>query len=94
MVAVLAASPALSAGDKRQLNDVSKGIASLSNKLGMGEVGSDVLARVGQLVDCIASRDFNSATAIQSEFTLSIWDTQKEWIKPLKILIMLSKKGY
>jgi len=94
LVAALAASPALSAGDKRQLNDVTKGIAALSNKLGLGEVGPDVLARVGQFADCCFNRDFASATAIQSEFTLSIWDTQKEWIKPLKLLIMLGKKGF
>eukprot|EP00624_Nannochloropsis_granulata_P001631 evm.model.NODE_18033_length_94466_cov_20.978998.19 len=93
LVAALAASPALSAGDKRQLNDVTKGITALSNKLGLGEVGPDVLVRVGQFADCCFNRDFASATAIQSEFTLSIWDTQKEWIRPLKLLIMLGKKG-
>ncbi|GAB5032925.1 secretory protein sec31 [Nannochloropsis oceanica] len=94
LVSALAASSALSAGDKRQLNDVTKGIAALSNKLGLGEVGPDVLVRVGQFADCCFNRDFASATAIQSEFTLSIWDTQKEWIKPLKLLIMLGKKGF
>ncbi len=94
LVAMMAASPALTAGDKRQLNDVTKGVAALSNKLGLGEVGPDVLARVGQFADCVGARDFATAGAIQSEFTLSIWDTQKEWIKPLKVLIMLGKKGF
>jgi len=79
-------------GDKRQLAEVSKSITSLGGKLAAGEVPPDVPPKIGEFLGAIQSRDFPRASAIQQDFASTIWDQHKDWVKGLKILIMLSKK--
>ena len=85
-------SPTLTAGDKRQLGEVTKAITALGQKLAGGEVPVDVPPKIGELLGALQARDFGAASAIQQDFASTIWDQHKEWVKGLKILIMLSKK--
>lgn len=92
IVQQLSASPTLSAGDKRQLGDVNKALTVLFQKLSARELPADVPNKLLEFVTSLQAREFKRAGDIQQEFVQTIWDQHKEWVKPLKVLVMLVKK--
>eukprot|EP01041_Mallomonas_annulata_P003398 gene3398-6750_t len=91
IVSIVAGSPTMTPGDKRQLAMVSSCIAILREKAGVGEVGPEIQEQLDQLVLAMNSRNFIAANAIQTALATTAWGQHKEWIKGLKATTITSQ---
>jgi hypothetical protein len=78
--------------EKRQLAMVSTAYNNLLEKINTNEVSADVMNKIAQLVSELNSRNFVAANAIQTNLANTEWNSHKEWIKGVKILIQLASK--
>jgi len=87
-----AISAAASAAEKRQLPMIQSAYQVLVKMAEGNEVSADVMAKIGQLVNDLSSRNFNGATAVQTDLANTVWAQHNGWIKGMKILIQLASK--
>jgi hypothetical protein len=92
IIDALNAQPHFTAGDKRQLGEISKAVGVLAQKLGSGELSGAVAPKILTFVQAVQTRDFGTAASLQEEFVKNLWDQNMVWIKAFKGLIQLAKK--
>lgn len=82
----------LQSSEKRLMNEVEKGTAIFSKRLGKSDIDADAANKMGKIVEAVKNRDFASANVLHATMVNSIWKDNKDWLKGIKYLIQLSAK--
>ncbi len=82
----------LQSSQKKLMNEVEKGTAIFSKRLGKSDIETDAANKMGAIVEALKNRDFLTANRIHSSMVNSIWKDNKDWLKGIKHLIQLSSK--
>lgn len=82
----------LSPTDKRQLSESEKGVAVFLKRLARGDIEQSVIAKVQAMVDALNTRDYSTATWVQTNLVNSDWRENKDWLKGIKCLVLLTAK--
>jgi protein transport protein SEC31 len=80
------------ASERRQLEEAKSAIDALGKKFSRGAIDSDIEAKLVSMSASIGSRDFRSATAIQTALVSHEWKVHKDWLKGLKLILQLGAK--
>ncbi|KAE9308391.1 Protein transport protein SEC31 B [Phytophthora fragariae] len=80
--------------EQKQLQEIQKGKEIMFTKLNIGELSSEVVSRLHEMVACFGQRDFGSAQGIYVALTASDWAQHKDWLRGLKSLIHISMKRF
>jgi len=80
--------------DKRKLTDANKCAEALKEKLMTGGVQEDLFPEVSQLIQSIVTGDFDTAGKLRVSLTqrAPVWAEQKDWLKGITSLVVISKK--
>lgn len=78
--------------EKKQYDEINKGVGIFLGRVSRNEVGSDVLGKMDVLVQGLQNKDYSTATSIQKGLVNSDWREHKDWLKGLKFLCQLATK--
>lgn len=81
-----------SANEKKQYDEIQKGIGIFLGRVSRNEIDNTVLGKMNYFVQAIQNKDYGTAQSIQTGLVNSDWRQHKDWLKGMKFLSQLASR--